>query len=179
MPKLAVIDNDPDVLRFLVAMLSPHHEIACYSSGRAALEGLLGAPPDLVLLDISLGDMSGVDVARAIREHATLGSVPIIAITTHTNASERAKLMGEGFTSLVAKPIVDIESLLALVTLLIDAGETVREATRPAENDTARYKILERAASVALDALDASEIELARTTLRAALANSRATARKF
>jgi CheY-like chemotaxis protein len=172
MPKLAVIDNDPDVLRFLNLVLSPHHEVTSYSTGRAALEGLLGDPPDLVLLDINLGDMSGVEVARAIRQHATLGSVPIIAITTHVNASERAKLTGEGFTSLVAKPIVDVASLLTLVSLLISAGESL-SAKPPADDVAARYKALERAASVALDALDAGEIALAHATLRAALADSR------
>jgi CheY-like chemotaxis protein len=173
MPKLAIIDNDPDVLRFLNLVLSPHHQVTCYATGRAALEGLLGDPPDVVLLDINLGDMSGVEVARAIRAHPRLGSVPIIAITTHVSASKRAKLTGEGFTSLVAKPIVDVESLLALVSLLISAGESLREGAHPLEDATARYETLERAASVALDALDAAEIELARATLRSALAHSR------
>jgi CheY-like chemotaxis protein len=173
MPKLAIIDNDPDVLRFLNLVLSPHHQVTCYASGRAALEGLLGDPPDLVLLDINLGDMSGVEVGRAIRGHAKLGSVPIIAITTHVNASERAKLIGEGFTSHVAKPIVDVQSLLTLVTLLVNAGVSLREAAGPPEDTKVRYELLERAASVALDALDAGEIELARTTLQSALTNSR------
>jgi CheY-like chemotaxis protein len=173
MPKLAVIDNDPDVLRFLNLVLSPHHSVTSYSTGRAALEGLLGDPPDLVLLDINLGDMSGVEVARAIRQHATLGSVPIIAITTHVNASERAKLTGEGFTSLFAKPIVDVASLLTLVSLLVSAGESLSAKTPPAHDVAARHKALERAAGVALDALDAGEIALAHATLRAALADSR------
>ena len=173
MPKLAVIDNDPDVLRFLNLVLSPHHLVTSYATGRAALEGLLGDPPDLVLLDINLGDMSGVEVARAIREHATLGNVPIIAITTHVNASERAKLTGEGFTSLVAKPIVDVASLLTLVSLLINAGEGLRAKAPPSEDVAARYRALERAASLALDALDAGEIALAQAALRAALADSR------
>jgi CheY-like chemotaxis protein len=173
MPKIAIIDDDPDVLRLLTPVMAPHYEVTCFASGRAALEALLGEPPDIVLLDLELGDMSGVEVARAIRQHATLGGVPIIAMATELHASERAKLTGEGFTSFIDKPIVDPEPLVALVGLLVGAGESVHHGGRADGNAAGRFKELERAASVALDALDAGDLELARTTLRVALAESR------
>lgn len=167
MPKLAIIDDNPDVLRFLRVALAGLHNLTCYASGRAALEGLLSAPPDVVLLDVDLGDMSGVEVARAIRGHARLGGVPIIAITSHDSASDRAKLSGEGFSAVVAKPIVDTAPLMALVNELLGLGAV--PAGAPSESGDPRLAILQRAVRLALDALDAADVELARKTLRSAL----------
>lgn len=173
MSKLAIVDDNPDVLRFLTAVLGELHVLTCYTSGRAALEGLLSAPPDVVLLDVDLGDMSGVEVARAIRGHAKLGGVPIVAITGHDTASDRAKLIDEGFTSFVAKPIVDVAALVALIDGLLGAAATAPAGARAEDDAMARLLLIERAARLALDALDAADIELAKKTLRSALADSR------
>ncbi|MCA1662848.1 MAG: response regulator [Myxococcales bacterium] len=173
MPKLAIIDDNPDVLRFLTVMLGELHELTCYTSGRAALEGLLSAPPDIVLLDVDLGDMNGIEVARAVRNHAKLGGVPIVGITAHGTASDRAKLTDEGFNAFVAKPIVDVAALVALIDKLLGAAAAPPGGARAEDDAMARFQRIERAANLALDALDAADIELAKKTLRSALANSR------
>ncbi|MCU1278860.1 MAG: Response regulator receiver modulated diguanylate cyclase [bacterium] len=132
MAEIAVIDDDPHVVGLLEAALSPPHHVIGYASGQAAIEGLLRVPPEVVLLDIDLGDMSGVQLARAIREHAAIGDVPILAVTAHSEEEQRARLIAEGFTSFIAKPIVDpqviIDAIDAALTLDADASwETLDE----------------------------------------------------
>jgi CheY-like chemotaxis protein len=171
MPQIAIIDDDPDLIRFLTEALAPNHEVTSYASGRAAVEGLLSVLPDLVLLDIDLGDMSGVEVAHAIREHPKIGAVPIVAITAHDQEGERKRIITEGFTAFLAKPITDVAALLALVGSL--AGTSAAPLVhRDRDRETVCFERLERGVRLALDALDAAEPERAKEMLRVALTDA-------
>jgi CheY-like chemotaxis protein len=67
--RLLVIDDTPQNRRLLEAMLIPHgYTVALALSGREGLAKLHSVPPDLVLLDILMPDMTGYDVCRRIRE---------------------------------------------------------------------------------------------------------------
>ena len=67
--RLLVIDDTPQNGRLLEAMLTPHgYTVGLALSGREGLAKLHSEPPDLVLLDILMPDMTGYDVCRRIRE---------------------------------------------------------------------------------------------------------------
>lgn len=168
--RIAVIDDDATVFQVLEAALAPRHEVRGYQSGRAALQGLLRVPPQLVLLDIDLGDMSGVELARAIRGHEAVGHIPILAITAYTEDSVRTSLMAEGFTSFIAKPITDVAALVAAVEAALAGQEAALDAGPAPPSHP-----LADAARSALAALDVGDAAGAAQLLRQALAADGAT----
>jgi CheY-like chemotaxis protein len=71
--------------------------------------------PDLVLLDISLPGLDGVEVLRILRQDAALRGLPVIALTAHAMAGDRDRFLDAGFDDYVTKPITDEELLLGAI----------------------------------------------------------------
>jgi len=106
-PMIAIVDDNDDNRLLLRAMLEDRCGIVEYESGPAALDGLAQAVPDLVLLDISLPHMDGVQVLGRIRADERLRGLPVLALTAHAMAGDREKYLAAGFDGYIAKPIVD------------------------------------------------------------------------
>lgn len=115
MRKIAVVEDNADNRLLVQAILEDLYEITEYEDGPSALEGLRSEPADLVLLDISLPGMDGVEVLRALRADERLRAVPAIALTAHAMAGDRERFLAAGFDDYVVKPIVDEELLLRAI----------------------------------------------------------------
>ncbi len=99
-----------EALRILLE--SAGYDVAVFGDGRAALDHALVDPPDLILLDIMMPEMDGLEVTRRLRSAESTQAIPIIAITAMQGARELA--LEAGANDVMAKPI-DIRSLLVLV----------------------------------------------------------------
>ena len=121
MARIAVVEDNPDNRLLLQALLEDRHELAEYDNGADALEGMRAAPPDLVLLDISLPRMDGTEVLRRMRGDAVLAALPVIALTAHAMSGDRDRFLAQGFDDYVAKPIVDEAILFASIDRLLRA----------------------------------------------------------
>lgn len=113
--KIAVVEDNPDNRLLVNAILEDLYEISEYETGVEAVEGLLGNPPDLVLLDISLPEMDGTEVLAWIRHQPQFGDLPVIALTAHAMAGDREKYLAAGFNDYVTKPILDEDLLLEAI----------------------------------------------------------------
>ncbi len=122
LPRIAVVEDNPDNRLLVQALLGDRYEIDEYEAGREAVEGITANPPELVLLDISLPEMDGTEVLELIRRHEGLEQLPVIALTAHAMAGDREKYLSLGFDDYVTKPIIDEE-------VLIEAIEKWRSAT--------------------------------------------------
>lgn len=122
MNKIAVVEDNPDNRLLVRVILEPTYEVADYEDGFAALEGLPRAVPDVVLLDVSLPEMDGVEVLRRIRSDPALRHLPVIALTAHAMAGDREKYLGQGFDDYVSKPIVDETLLLKAIQHALSHG---------------------------------------------------------
>jgi DNA-binding NarL/FixJ family response regulator len=81
-PSLLLADDNPALLDTLVEMLEPAYKIAAaLNSGASVLKKVEGFTPDLIILDVSLGDMTGFDVARRLRDAGS--AAKIIFLTVH------------------------------------------------------------------------------------------------
>ena len=109
---IGVVEDNKDNRLLLRAILSDLYQIVEFETGAAALEGLPGSPPDLLLMDISLPGLDGVEVLARLREHEKLKALPVIALTAHAMAGDRARYLNAGFNDYVSKPIVDEKVLL-------------------------------------------------------------------
>lgn len=104
--RVLIVDDHP-VNRQLPAMLLRGTDWACDSaaSGEEALAKLNAAPYDVVLLDISMPDLSGDEVCRRIRADARFSKLRVIAYTAHAMEEARNSILAAGFDSLLTKPI--------------------------------------------------------------------------
>ena len=109
---IAVVEDNADNRLLVQALLEDHYDLTEYATGIEALNGLRTSPPDLVLLDISLPEMDGMEVAREIRADENLRHLPLVALTAHAMSGDRERFLQSGFDAYVAKPIVDEQELL-------------------------------------------------------------------
>ena len=75
--------------------------------------------PDLILMDIRLPGMSGIDALRVLRSDAKTSAIPVIAVTASVMDSQKAEAVGAGFDAVESKP-VNIQSLLAVIRKFIE-----------------------------------------------------------
>ena len=118
-PKILAVDDMPDNLFLLEMMLGgpEPYRLTCVESGEAALEAVKIAPPDLILLDIRMPDMSGYEVASRIRQAEERSRIPILMLTADEQASdERSKEAGAD--GLIHKPF-DMNELIERIQSLL------------------------------------------------------------
>lgn len=129
MSKVAVIEDNADNRLLLEVMLGEQYELAEYATGPEGLAGLKSDRPKLVLLDISLPGMDGLEVLREIRGDVELQGIPVVALTAHAMAGDRERLLAAGFDSYFSKPILDEELLLAEIERLLSSRRPARSAS--------------------------------------------------
>jgi len=113
--RIALVEDNPDNRLLFRTILSGCYEVAEYENGEDACKGLQEQKPDLVLLDISLPDMDGMEVLRRIRADATLKDTPAIALTASDALGDRERFLAAGFADYVTKPILDETILLEAI----------------------------------------------------------------
>jgi CheY-like chemotaxis protein len=120
--KILVVDDEPDVVTYLCTVLRDHgYEAIEAFNGEEALEKIQQEHPDLVTLDITMPEMTGVKAYRRMREDAALKTIPIVIVTGITHdfkqfISSRTQVPPpEGYLEKPVKP----EDLLAEVKRLI------------------------------------------------------------
>lgn len=121
MTRIAIIEDNPDNRLLVRALLDGHYQCTEYENGTEAFTAMQRQTPDLVLLDISLPGMDGVDVLARIRESESLRHLPVIALTAHAMAGDRERYLTAGFDDYVTKPIVDEHVLLLAIASALSA----------------------------------------------------------
>jgi signal transduction histidine kinase len=124
--RLLVIDDVPDNLWLLRTLLEDEgYEVITASSAHQALNGLLPALPDLILLDVMMPEMDGYELTRHIRGMKHLPFIPILLITAYDRASV-AKGLDLGADDFIHKP-VEVEDLYARVRSLLRLKHSIEE----------------------------------------------------
>ena len=122
MNRIAVVEDNPDNRLLLQAMLQDLYQLDEYETGTDALAGMSASPPDLVLLDISLPGMDGLEVLRRLRDQDATRRLPIIALTAHAMTGDRERCLGAGFDGYLTKPIVDEIALLDAIRAQLESN---------------------------------------------------------
>lgn len=98
-------------------------EVVCAVDGKEAVERAADSLPDLILMDVSMPIMSGIEATKAIRASAENRHVPIIALTAHAMEGDRQKCIEAGCNEFATKP-VDFKHLISLIEKHLDQPPT-------------------------------------------------------
>lgn len=121
MKSVAVVEDNADNRMLVRALLAERYALTEYESAPEALAGLRHQRPHLVLLDISLPGMDGVELLGEIRADPALRGLPVVALTAHAMAGDRERFLAAGFDGYVSKPIVDEDDLVEAIEAKIHA----------------------------------------------------------
>lgn len=120
--KHILLVEDDDTNRKLVRIvLGDGYRISEAASVEQALDLLQRERPDLLLLDIRLGDGSGLDVIRAVRADPAFDQVPALAITAQAMKDDESRFLAAGFDAYLSKPI-DTRRLPEMVARFLREG---------------------------------------------------------
>ena len=110
--KILVVDDDPQIRRVMKATLVAHHyEVVEARTGEDALDRIPEEMPNLVLLDMNMPGMDGLETCRAIRGGS---EVPVIILSVRSNEKDKVAALDAGADDYVTKPF-GIEELLARI----------------------------------------------------------------
>ena len=108
MRTILVVDDSPTMRRMIMASLRDLRDITFdqAASGLEAIERLSLAPVDLMVLDLNMPDVHGLEVLRFVRSHERFGALPVVVLTTRGDDESRQAALREGATKYLTKPFV-------------------------------------------------------------------------
>lgn len=115
MKSIVVIEDNKDNRLLVRSLLGDVYKLTEYQTGFEAFYGLKDSVPDLILLDISLPGMDGVEVLNYLRRDVRLKKIPVIALTAHAVSGDREQYLSAGFDDYIAKPIVDEDAFVQAI----------------------------------------------------------------
>jgi two-component system, OmpR family, KDP operon response regulator KdpE len=118
-PKILVIDDEPQILRAMRSILSRSHEVELAASGEEGLRLAADSAPDLVILDLTLPGITGMEVCRTLREWLR---APILILSVRDNEADKIAALDLGADDYLTKPFSAGELLAHIRALLRRAG---------------------------------------------------------
>jgi two-component system alkaline phosphatase synthesis response regulator PhoP len=124
-PRILVVDDEIDLAQLIKHALERGRDAAVeiVTSGDAALQAVRTAPPDLVILDLNLPVVDGIDVCRRIRSQPSTATLPVIMLTARTAESDRVSGLDLGADDYITKPF-SLRELAARVRAVLRRRST-------------------------------------------------------
>src|SRR5438046_3817473 len=156
-PRILIVEDDPDISELVAHYLGKAgFATDRIASGRDAVTAIAAKPPDLVILDLMLPQVDGLEICRVVRSDKKTAAVPIIMLTARAEESERIVGLEMGADDYLAKPFSPGE-LVARVRALLRRAQRSGPATRtmtygPVLVDTDRHLVTANGEDVVLTA---------------------------
>ncbi|HZK90481.1 MAG TPA: response regulator [Stellaceae bacterium] len=124
--RILVVEDNELNMKLLNDVLEAHgFDVMSTPRGKVAVEWARQYHPDLILMDLQLPDLSGLDATRRLKADAETRDIPVIAVTAFAMAGDEKKALDHGCDAYVAKPIV-LRDFLDLVARFIGMPEGSR-----------------------------------------------------
>ncbi len=133
---ILVVDDTPQTLQLLVAILSgANYTVRPADSGALALASVLAYPPELVLLDVNMPEMSGFEVCRQLKQNPATQAIPVVFLSGLTDLDDRVQGFQLGAVDFVAKPF-QRDELLARVSTHLQLARLQKDLTSEVAKQT-------------------------------------------
>jgi two-component system KDP operon response regulator KdpE len=143
-PRILVVDDEPNILSTLAPLLrSRGYEVLTAMNGRAAIETVEREKPDLIVLDLGLPDIDGVEVCRIVRQGL---SVPIVVLSARGAEGDKVRALDIGADDYVTKPF-GAEELVARIRAALRRSDSPSSRPEPIVRgdlviDRERFRVL-------------------------------------
>ena len=128
-PLILVVEDELPIVRFLRSSLTNHgYRFIQATTARAALDQAVSARPDMIILDLGLPDLDGLEVIRQLREWTTL---PIIVLSARGQESDKVAALDAGADDYLTKPF-GVGELLARIRVITRHAARMDDKTEPA-----------------------------------------------
>jgi signal transduction histidine kinase len=126
--KILVVDDEPKIVRFVsYALKAEGYEVITAQSGQEALDKVTAEQPNLVILDVMLPEMNGLDICDALRNRSETTALPIIMFSAKTQVSDKLAGLQAGADEYLTKPI-DPAELVGRVGALLARSTRLRQS---------------------------------------------------
>lgn len=130
--KVMVVDDDPHILAALQTLLVPWGmKVYTLENPLRFLEAIAAAQPDLLILDVEIPEISGIELCQVVRNDPQWSGLPILFLTAHNDTKTRQQVFAAGADDYISKPIVEPE----LITRILNRLERSRWLRNLAELD--------------------------------------------
>ena len=120
---ILLIEDNPNNIKLMVMLLEQAgYQVSVDTNAEAGIEHAQALLPDLILLDIQLPEMDGMQACRIIRKNNSLMHTPIIALTAFAMPGDKERILDSGFDEYMAKPI-NYRDFLQRVDRMLNHGE--------------------------------------------------------
>jgi len=127
--RILIVDDEPNFLRMLEFTLqSAGYDDTSAETGQEGLEKIQTAQPHLAILDVSLPDMTGIELCEQLRQNSKTIDIPIIMLSARSQTQDKIKGLRAGSDEYVTKPI-DPEEIVARVEALLSRSRSLRQAS--------------------------------------------------
>lgn len=142
---ILIVDDTPDNVRLLMAVLSSEYTILTATCGAEALVIARSTQPDLILLDIMMPGMDGYEVCKALRADAATQKIPVIFVTALLNPGDETRGFEAGGVDYITKPVIG-----AVVRARIRAHLALKDAQAELEewNGNLKRRLLQSIATI-------------------------------
>lgn len=145
---ILLVDDTPDNLRLLSTMLTEQqYEVRSVKSGAAALMGVQGQPPDLILLDINMPGMNGYEVCQRLKENPATAEIPVIFISALNEVFDKVKAFSVGGIDYISKPF-QVEEVLVRVENQLSRRRLQLQLQKALEQERALNQRIEELATL-------------------------------
>jgi DNA-binding response OmpR family regulator len=132
-----VVDDEPDLVWALQRSLSDEgYQVLTANDGQAALQVAHRHRPDLLVLDVAMPGMDGIEVCRSLRRDPALATVPVLFLTVRSHMEDRVKALDQGGDDYLIKPF-DLRELKSRIKALLRRGRIAPQL--PAESEAGAY----------------------------------------
>jgi len=118
LPKVLVVDDDPAILEICSDLLQTEgYTVSVATNGQQALEQIRTDPPQVILMDIMMPVLDGVEACRQVKANPATAEIPVVLMSARTNLTRQSQELASA-DALVAKPF-DIDHLLNTIHDLV------------------------------------------------------------
>lgn len=123
MTRVFVVDDEPDMVALLETILrSSGLEVDSDTDGRSALARILGNPPDLILLDLMMPDLDGMEVLKLLRVDPKGSEIPVLVVSARSGHQDQLGSLQLGANAYICKPFSPRELMRQVHQLIGEVG---------------------------------------------------------
>ena len=139
--RVAVVDDNADMRRYLARILSRHFRVDAYADGLAALEAIRIDPPDLVVTDVMMPRLDGFGLLRALRDDRRTATLPVVVVSARAGEESSVEGLDAGADDYLVKPF-SARELVARVRVNLELARLRAEAGRLSALEDVRSRVV-------------------------------------